>query len=399
MSVIARRFIVVLCASATLAALPVGRADAVTVSTQAFTGGGSGSIPFLPGQTALAGNYSSNSQLGNGRFSIEIGSSFPGNPAWFKRSDGMTLTGTAQLSDRCGTIPTVAICVSADLTGTGDIAHANVVMSVETPAFDQYFTWFLMRGTLSLNRRVGYAMVDANGRTYAFGGIDHLGDAPVSPPAADLTLTPSGRGYWVVDNSGQVYAFGDARYLGGTNAISAASGGGVTSMSATPTGKGYWLFLADGRVVPFGDAEFLGDLHSAVLNQRIIGSVATPTGRGYYMVAGDGGVFAFGDARFRGSMGGTHLNQPVVGIVPTGDNTGYWLVAADGGVFSFNAPFHGSMGAVPLNRAIVAMVPYDGSYLMVAADGGVFNFSRGPFFGSEGGGHVPAPIDSGAATG
>jgi hypothetical protein len=398
MTLIARRFVVVLCASATLVALPAWRAGAATVPTQAFTGGGSGDIPFLPDQTALAGNYSSTGQLGGGRFSIQIGSSFPGNPAWFKRSDGMILSGTAHLSNECGTIPTIAICVRADLSGTADIAHADVVMSIETPAFDQYFTWFLMRGTLTLNPRIGYAMVSTNGTTYAFGGMSHLGDAPTTH-VVDLERTPSGAGYWIVNDAGQVYAFGDARYLGGAGMDRFLSGRRVTSMSATPSGKGYWLFTSDGRALEFGDAARFGDLSSTPLNQPVVGSVATPTGKGYYMVARDGGVFAFGDAKFRGSMGGTHLNQPVVGIVPTADNAGYWLVASDGGVFSFNAPFHGSMGAVALNRPVVSMVPYDGAYLMVASDGGLFNFSNSPFFGSAGGTPIPAPIVSGTAAG
>jgi len=397
---IIRRAVVALCLPICLVTVPVVAAGATPVATptQAFTGGGSGSIPFLPGQTALSGTYTSNGQLGDGQFGVEIGSSFPGNPARFTRSDGMTMTGTAKLSNECGAVSVSVECLSADVAGTADITHAHVVMSVQAPAFDQFFTWFLMHGTLTVQHPLGYAMVDRDGTTYAFGGIDHLGDAPTTHTVA-LELTPSGRGYWIVNTAGEVYAFGDAPYLGGADMSAFGFGQRVTSISATPTGKGYWLFTADGRALRFGDARLFGDLHLTKLNGGIVGSIATPTGNGYYMVASDGGVFAFGDAKFHGSMGNVRLNQPVVGLVPTPDNTGYWLVAADGGVFSFNAPFHGSMGSVALNRPIVTMVPYHGAYVMVARDGGIFNFSNGPFFGSAGNAHLPAPIVGGAATG
>ncbi len=258
----------------------------------------------------------------------------------------------------------------------------------------------LMRGTLTIRRRLGYAMVDSNGTTYAFGGIDHLGDARTTN-AVDIERTPSGQGYWVVNNAGQVYAFGDAPYLGGADWDRFLSGQRVTSMSATPTGKGYWLFTADGRALRFGDAQLFGDLSLTPLNGRIVASVATPTGRGYYMVGSDGGVFAFGDTRFHGSTGNLRLNQPVVDLVPTADNRGYWLVAADGGVFSFHAPFEGSLpslGYAPSQSVVSAafqpahLAPQGNAYLMVTTNGGVFNFDEGLFFGSKGGTHLTAPI-------
>jgi hypothetical protein len=256
-----------------------------------------------------------------------------------------------------------------------------------------------MRGTLVLRHRLGYAMVDSNGSTYMFGGIDPRPSVN-TPDAVDLELNRAGDGGWIATRAGVVYTIGDAHAFNDPdpNSRALANGERVTSLSATPTDQGYWLFTSRGRALPFGDAAFHGDLRASILNGEIVGSIATPTGKGYYMVGSDGGVFAFGDARFRGSMGNTRLNRPVVGLVPTADNTGYWLVASDGGVFSFHAPFHGSMGAVVLNRPIVTMVFYAGAYLMVASDGGVFNFSKGPFFGSEGGARVPAPIVNAAST-
>src|ERR1035437_4123269 len=49
----------------------------------------------------------------------------------------------------------------------------------------------------------------------------------------------------------------------------------------------------------------------------------------------------------------------------------YWTVASDGGIFSFGgAPFYGSEGGKPLNAPIVgiASTPDHGGYWMVASD-------------------------------
>jgi hypothetical protein len=380
-------------------------ATATATATETIVGGGIGKADLWVAPGVWSGKYSSTGQMGVGRYQIGLTApEYDWYGVEFTRSDGMTLRGSYVYDEPndCGTHydPSV-VCLHVELAGTADIATAHLVIHIVprfAPSITSVKSSFLMRGTLTLRRRLGYAMVGANGTTYTFGGVAHLGDAPTSH-AVDLSLTPSGGGYWVVNNAGQVYAFGDARYLGGANTAGFASGESVTSISPTPTGRGYWLFTTNGRALRFGDAALFGDIGTTRLNQRIVGSVATPTGKGYYMVAADGGVFAFGDAKFRGSMGATHLNRPVVGLVPTADNTGYWLVAADGGVFNFDAPFFGSMGAVALNRPIVAMVPYSGAYLMIASDGGVFNFSTGLFFGSAAASTLPAAIVNGAAIG
>ncbi len=374
------------------------------VVTQTIVGGGNGS--FSVGRWPIwVGNYTSTSQLGVGHYDIgPTGTSQTG--ATFTRSDGTTLTGewdNAPHPEECGIGNQADLeCIHVDLTGSADIASAHLVLTIfndwgsfegPTPA------GFLMRGTLTLRRRLGgYVMVDRNGTSYTFGGLDHLGDAQ-TVAATDIALTPSHAGYWIVNAAGEVFPIGDAATFGNAVPATLARREIVTSISATPTGKGYWLFTNIGRVLPFGDAQFLGDLHTKTLNGGIVGSIATPTGSGYYMVGTDGGVFAFGDATFRGSTGRLRLNRPVVGLVPTPDNLGYWLVASDGGVFSFNASFHGSMGAKRLNQPIVTMVPYDGGYLMVGADGGIFNFSKGVFFGSEGGSSIPTPIVAASAAG
>ncbi len=378
------------------------------VLTQTIVGGGSG----FGGPQALdfarwEGKYVSTSQLGVGHYQIgwvRVGSTFSYTGTEFIRSDGMKLTGDYSPGNPadCGAAQPNVDCLHVDLAGNADIANAHLLISITSffPAGPgPVASGFLMRGTLTLRRRLGgYMMLDTRGTTYAFGGLDHLGDAHVAG-ATDLELTPSHNGFWIVNTAGQVFVFGDATAFGNANPSRLTPGETVSNMSGTPTGKGYWLFTSKGRVLPFGDARFLGDLHTTHLNGRIVGSIATPTGHGYYMVGADGGVFAFGDATFHGSTGKMRLNRPVVGLVLTADNTGYWLVASDGGVFSFNAPFHGSMGGIVLNQPIVTMVPYDNSYLMVASDGGAFNFSKGLFFGSEGDVHLPTPIVAGAATG
>jgi len=355
-------------------------------TTEQFTGGGGLSLTSGPlDSPSYSGRYRSSGQLGNGRVDYHWLLGAPA-PIEFTRSNGLTLHGvTSEVPlSKCGSpMVDAAQCLAADLIGGADIPSAKIVVALLP---DGIGYTFLMRGTLTLTKRYGYAMVESSGAVHAFGGIERVGDAPSTQAAAvDIERTPSGRGYWVVNADGQVYAFGDAPYLGGADGAAFLAGQRVVAMSATTTGKGYWLFTAGGRALRFGDAQLFGDLQLRRLTSPIVASAATPTGRGYYMVGADGGVFTFGDARFRGSTGAMKLNQPVIGIVPTTDSNGYWLVAADGGVFSFNAPFHGSMGGTRLNQRIVTMVPYAGGYLMVAADGGAFNFSRGVFFGSIGG--------------
>jgi hypothetical protein len=80
-------------------------------------------------------------------------------------------------------------------------------------------------------------------------------------------------------------------------------------------------------------------------------------------------------------------------------NSGYVLVASDGGVFNYGAPFYGSQGGKALNAPIVGITDdaATGGYWEVAADGGVFGFNA-PFMGSMGGRHLNAPIVAMAAT-
>jgi hypothetical protein len=369
-----------------------------TVFDQRFEGGGTGTVAVGVQFESFRGHYTSNGQLGNGTYFFdELRST-----ATLARSDGMTMTGTFVSGNHCVATDPVIECGHADLLGSADVASAHLDLSLVSGTSGSSTpmpSGFLMTGFLIVNHRIGYAMVDGNGSTYTFGGVD--AGSLATPGVVDIRLTSSGAGGWMVTDSGRVLGFGEGApaFISPNGPPALGMGERVVSLSPTRTERGYWLFTSKGRVIPFGDAHFLGDLHTTTLNGHVIGSSATSTGRGYYMVGSDGGVFAFGDAKFRGSTGNMRLNRPVVGLVPTADNAGYWLVASDGGVFSFNAPFHGSMGGVTLNQSIVTMVRYGNSYLMIASDGGVFNFSKGPFFGSEGGAHVPIPIISGSSVG
>ena len=405
------------------------RADAVVTQPVAGLGNGIGGVQCLlcnPLQRGDSGTYMSAGQLGSGTYSFDStmgpacgvgnkGLKFSGT-ASFSRSDGARVSGKF---DTC--VPSHSespACPSAACpidgspirihldAGTHELVSADLTVTFvyrgPTIAIidgDQAAEQLLFTGTINATRRVGYRMLDASGRVYAFGGAGWYGDAPTPVPAIQMAPTPSGNGYWIVNVAGQVYGLGNARWFGNANHATLAAGELITTIAATPSGKGYWLFTTRGRVLPFGDAHFFGDLHTTRLNGVIINAVATPTGAGYYMVGTDGGVFSFGDARFHGSMGGRRLNAPVVALVPTADNRGYWLVASDGGVFAFSAPFLGSTGGLRLNAPITGTDRYGTGYLMVATDGGIFNFSPGPYFGSLGAHPPPHLVLDLAATG
>ncbi len=78
---------------------------------------------------------------------------------------------------------------------------------------------------------------------------------------------------------------------------------------------------------------------------------------------------------------------------PTPQSAGYQEVASDGGLFSFATPFYGSEGGQPLDAPIVGMAfdPDTGGYWEVASDGGIFSFNA-PFDGSMGGQRLDKPI-------
>jgi hypothetical protein len=70
------------------------------------------------------------------------------------------------------------------------------------------------------------------------------------------------------------------------------------------------------------------------------------------------------------------------------------MVASDGGIFAFgDAHFYGSMGGRHVNAPVQSLVPdSDGAgYWLVASDGGIFAFDA-PFKGSMGASHLNKPV-------
>jgi len=256
--------------------------------------------------------------------------------------------------------------------------------------------------------RVGYWMVDLDGRIYAFGYGQIIvatgSKAPVTTPTVKVLENPSGVGLWVLEANGTVHALGGAPHHGNVDTSALLAGEVPATMAATPGGNGYFVFTSKGRVLVFGDATHRGDLVqlglAEILRGDIVDSSALTDGSGYYMVGADGGIFAFGAAEFAGSVPQVvagPLVSPVNGLVADPDGRGYWLVAGDGGVFAFDAPFVGSLpGVLPpgtqLASPVNGLVPFGDGYMMVAGDGGIFNFSSTEFLGSLGGQILPAPI-------
>ena len=357
------------------AEIAASSAASPAVSVQSFTGGGMGNAETVSGHPYWIGGYQSSGQLGVGQYVI---GGRDAHAISFRRDDGTTMAGTFRDGSDCGGGNDATVgCLAADLTGTADIATAHVVIAIVLPVPDQTsWSGMLMRGTLSLRRRIGVVTVDGNAKVYTSGGVVHFGDPPTTR-TTDIKLTHSAGGYWVVNAAGQVYAYGNARYLGNADRRTLAAGEIITGMAVTLTDHGYWLFTSLGSVLAFGDARFHGDLRQVgSLQGRIVAGAATATGNGYYLAGTDGGVFAFGDATFRGSMANTHLNAPVIGIVVARSGAGYWLGAADGGVFSFNVPFlQGAAEPIPYFPLpwYAAITSYHHGYAMIGAKGSITN--------------------------
>ena len=126
--------------------------------TQTFTGGGSGQFTAsLPETANFAGRFTSNGELGDGRFVMGF-STHPQASVDFIRSDSTVLRGvmTKTPSSDCGsTDPAAAGCLRADLVGTADIVSARIFVFVVIPAVTPsrpLSLSFLMRGTLTLQQ-------------------------------------------------------------------------------------------------------------------------------------------------------------------------------------------------------------------------------------------------------
>src|SRR5262249_47237408 len=142
-----------------------------------FTGGSGDGIPggSVHFGMEVSGHYTSSGQLGFGTYGIAYPGAAPQpGSIFFRRSDGMILRGSFVFAGQgaCGNpdVPGVD-CLSAKLTGTADIASVAVTIAAVTH-FPRSYS-FLMQGTLGIRARHGYVVVDANGRTSAFGGVEH----------------------------------------------------------------------------------------------------------------------------------------------------------------------------------------------------------------------------------
>jgi len=126
-----------------------------------------------------------------------------------------------------------------------------------------------------------------------------LSDA-AEQPAVGLAPTPSGDGYWIAGEDGRVFAFGDAEPIGDARGVSDAP---VVGIESTRSGGGYWLAYGDGSVEHFGDAPaFPSPVDDWTGESGVAAIVATATGKGYWLIADDGAAVAFGDARTGGVL-------------------------------------------------------------------------------------------------
>jgi hypothetical protein len=152
-----------------------------------------------------------------------------------------------------------------------------------------------------------------------------------------------------------------------------------------------------------------GSAHAPADYTASSGSVTIPAGSTTGVITvpvNNGPNHAGADQSFSLALTGPVADVEVVGAPATVllHHIGYRLVSADGGIFAFNAPFYGSEGGRQLGAPIVGIAsdPATVGYWEVGADGGVFAFNA-PFFGSEGGavlnrpivGLVPTPDDHG----
>lgn len=125
---------------------------------------------------------------------------------------------------------------------------------------------------------------------------------------------------------------------------------------------------------------FFGSKKAQVLSATATeATVVVPGGSGTVTVTASN---AFGHA---GTAGSFTYGLPAAG--------GYRLVTSKGNVYTFDAPFYGSEGGATLPAPIVgaASNQLTGGYLLTSQRGNVYTFDS-TFYGSEGGKTLPAPI-------
>ena len=105
-----------------------------------------------------------------------------------------------------------------------------------------------------------------------------------------------------------------------------------------------------------------------------------------------------------GCPGGPPAAESPTLVTPVGPTTlhitGYRTAGADGGTFDFNAPFFGSQGGkfIPAPITGITQTSDGQGYWEVGSDGSVFSFGNAPFLGSLNGVHLARPIVGMAAS-
>lgn len=81
--------------------------------------------------------------------------------------------------------------------------------------------------------------------------------------------------------------------------------------------------------------------------------------------------------------GGHPMPPQYVEIIADPKGRGYWVAAANGGVFSYGVPFYGSQYGKPLAAPITsaAAAPDGAGYWLLGGDGGVFAFGSARYLG------------------
>ena len=117
-------------------------------------------------------------------------------------------------------------------------------------------------------------MALSDGDVVPFTGSRFLGAAgpALGAPIVAIAATSHAAGYWLVDADGKTFAFGNARPL---DSAGSARAGTVVGAAASDA-RGYWLASSDGGVFSYGTARFAGSLGGRHLNQPIVGIVAAP---------------------------------------------------------------------------------------------------------------------------
>ncbi len=205
---------------------------------------------------------------------------------------------------------------------------------------------------------------------------------------------------------------------GGTANYTCSYGGSPHTSPCYQATVGY--DMASGLGVPLGNV-LAAAVRALAVSPFSVSSTSLPggvVGASYSAsLQGAGGVAPYSWSITQGSLP-AGLSLDPTGMItgtPTAVGTDNFVVSAadssvgvprtDSAVLSIAvgpaaAPFYGSEGGSRLNAPIVGMAASPGGrgYWLVASDGGIFSFGDAPFYGSQGGSHLNKPIVGMAAS-